>query len=241
MELTNDFQVALPLERAWAVLTDLERIAPCMPGAQLQEVEGDVYRGIVKVKVGPATAQYKGEARFLERDEDAHVAVLLAEGRETRGQGNAKATITARLTDAGSATAVSLTTDLAITGRVAQFGRGVLADVSANLLSQFGETLEQTVLADEAAAPADSNPPADTSTPESSAAATDAAPSQAAPPTAVRTIDAPEPTPVDLMGAAGTPVIKRVGVLVALVVGGLLVRKLLSRLRVGGRRAEANA
>ena len=101
MELTNDFRVAVPVERAWAVLTDVELIAPCLPGAQLQEVEGDEYRGIVKVKVGPITAQYKGKATFLSQDDDAHVAVLRAEGRETRGQGNANATITATLTPDG--------------------------------------------------------------------------------------------------------------------------------------------
>lgn len=151
MELTNDFRVALDVDRAWALLTDLERIAPCMPGAQLQEVEGDEYRGVVKVKVGPITAQYKGQATFVSRDDAAHVAVLRAEGRETRGQGNASATITATLTPDGDGTAVSVVTDLTITGRVAQFGRGVLADVSAKLLGQFVESLEQTVLVEEPA------------------------------------------------------------------------------------------
>lgn len=154
MELTNDFRVALPVERAWAVLTDLERIAPCMPGAQLQEVEGDEHRGIVKVKVGPITAQYKGKATFVSRDEEAHVAVLRAEGQETRGQGNASATITASLTPDGDGTAVSVVTDLTITGKVAQFGRGVLVDVSAKLLDQFVASLESTVLAEESSAPA---------------------------------------------------------------------------------------
>ena len=149
MELTNDFRVALPVERAWAVLTDVERIAPCLPGAQLQEIEGDEYRGIVKVKVGPITAQYKGQAKFLSLDPDAHVAVLRAEGRETRGQGNANATITATLTPDGEGTAVAIATDLTVTGRVAQFGRGVLADVSAKLLGQFVADLEKTVLVDE--------------------------------------------------------------------------------------------
>ncbi|HEY9557013.1 MAG TPA: SRPBCC family protein, partial [Acidimicrobiales bacterium] len=152
MELTNDFRVALPVEETWKVLTDVERIAPCLPGAQLQEVEGDQYRGIVKVKVGPVTAQYKGQASFVELDETGHVAVLRAEGRETRGQGNANATITARLTPDGDGTAVTVVTDLTITGRVAQFGRGVLADVSAKLLDQFVENLEKTVLADDSGA-----------------------------------------------------------------------------------------
>jgi carbon monoxide dehydrogenase subunit G len=149
MELTNDFRVGVPVERAWAVLTDVELIAPCMPGAQLQEIEGDEYRGIVKVKVGPITAQYKGAARFLEQDDAAHKAVLRAEGRETRGQGNANATITAQLTPDGEGTAVTVTTDLTITGRVAQFGRGVMADVSAKLLGQFVGCLESKLLSGE--------------------------------------------------------------------------------------------
>src|ERR1700759_2934431 len=95
MQLKNDFHVSVPIDAAWAVLTDLERIAPCMPGAELQEVEGDEYRGVVKVKVGPISAQYKGTARFVEKDDTQHRAVLLAEGRDTRGQGNASAPVTA--------------------------------------------------------------------------------------------------------------------------------------------------
>ena len=147
MELTNDFEVTVPLAEAWKVLTDVERIAPCMPGAQLKEVEGDEYRGVVKVKVGPITASYRGAARFEELDEAAHRAVLRAEGREMRGQGNASATITASLREAADGrTAVSVVTDLNVTGKVAQFGRGVLADVSAKLLGQFVENLETTVL-----------------------------------------------------------------------------------------------
>ena len=149
MDLTNEFRVGVPVERAWEVLTDVERIAPCMPGAQLQEIEGDEYRGIVKVKVGPITAQYKGAARFVEQDEAGHRAVLRAEGRETRGQGNANATITAQLEPDGDGTKISVMTDLTITGRVAQFGRGVLADVSAKLLGQFADCLQTQLLAGE--------------------------------------------------------------------------------------------
>jgi uncharacterized protein len=149
VDLTNEFRVGVPVERAWEVLTDVERIAPCMPGAQLQEVEGDEYRGIVKVKVGPITAQYKGAARFVEQDEAGHRAVLRAEGRETRGQGNANATITAQLEPDGDGTKISVITDLTITGRVAQFGRGVLADVSTKLLGQFADCLETKLLAGE--------------------------------------------------------------------------------------------
>src|SRR5436853_7179228 len=104
MELTNDFRVAVPRTTAWSVLTDLERIAPCMPGAQLQEVQGDEHRGVVKVKVGPITAQYKGVARIVDRDREGGRLVLRAEGRETRGQGNASALITANLAADGDAT-----------------------------------------------------------------------------------------------------------------------------------------
>ena len=131
MELTNDFHVNVPIERAWAVLTDIETIAPCMPGAQLEEIEGNEYRGGVKIKVGPITAQYKGKATFLSKDDANHIAVLKAEGRDTKGQGNASATITATLVAVGGGTDVKVSTDLTITGKVAQFGRGVLADVSA--------------------------------------------------------------------------------------------------------------
>jgi carbon monoxide dehydrogenase subunit G len=152
MDLVNSFDVSVPIDQAWAVLTDVERIAPCLPGAQLQEIEGDEYRGIVKVKVGPITAQYKGKATFVELDDVAYRAVLDATGRDTRGQGNASATIVAELTPAGDGTHVVVTTDLTVTGKVAQFGRGVLADVSAKLLNQFVDNLETTVLVDLVAA-----------------------------------------------------------------------------------------
>jgi len=149
MELSNEFEVAVPVERAWAVLTDLERIAPCMPGAQLREVQGDEYRGSVKVKVGPITTSYDGIIRISELDHSAHLAVLKVEGRETRGQGNVAAEITATLVPTPTGTRVVVATDLTITGKVAQFGRGVLADVSAKLLDQFVANLESTVLVQE--------------------------------------------------------------------------------------------
>ncbi|MEO7571050.1 MAG: SRPBCC family protein [Acidimicrobiales bacterium] len=264
MELTNEFRVALPVERAWAVLTDVERIAPCLPGAQLQEIEGDEYRGIVKIKVGPITAQYKGKATFVSQDVDTHVAVLRAEGRETRGQGNANATITATLTPDDGGTSVSVVTDLTVTGRVAQFGRGVLADVSAKLLDQFVANLEKTVLVDEPAAPAGPMPgaedvppveavdvelqdpieavqpdadelgspvtPADVETHADPAPAVSGAdPAVAEAPPVIRKIDSPEPEPVDLLGAAGSPVVRRVGPVLALVAMAWLLKKLLSR------------
>ncbi len=115
MELTNEFRVSAPVEQAWTVLTDVERIAPCMPGAELQEVEGDEYRGVVKVKVGPISAQYKGKAVITEQDESGRRIVIRAEGRDTRGAGNANATITATMSPDGDGTAVSVVTDLTVT------------------------------------------------------------------------------------------------------------------------------
>src|SRR5256886_3091781 len=108
MKLENEFRVEVPVEEAWRVLLDVERIAPCLPGAQLQEVEGDQYRGIVKVKVGPISAQYKGTATLAEVDEDARRIVIDASGRDTRGQGNAKATIVVTMTDDGGGTRVDV-------------------------------------------------------------------------------------------------------------------------------------
>ena len=145
MKIEDNFRVDVPIEEAWKVLLDLERIAPCMPGAELQEVEGEEFRGVVKVKVGPITAQYKGVAKFSEQDESAHRAVIDAQGRDTRGQGNAKAMITATLEADGDGTEVKISSDVTITGKVAQFGRGVMADVSSKLLGQFVECLERDV------------------------------------------------------------------------------------------------
>jgi carbon monoxide dehydrogenase subunit G len=147
MELAHEFTVNTPIDRAWAVLTDVERIAPCMPGAELTEVDGDTYHGLVKVKVGPITAQYKGTASFVEKDGSAHRAVLKAAGRDARGQGNASATVTAVMTEQGDGTRVAITTNMTVSGRVAQFGRGVMADVTAKLLQQFVDNLEADVLA----------------------------------------------------------------------------------------------
>jgi carbon monoxide dehydrogenase subunit G len=147
MELTHEFTVDTPIDRAWAVLTDIERIAPCMPGAELTGVDGDTYHGLVKVKVGPITAQYKGTASFVEKDETAHRVVLKAAGRDARGQGNASALVTAVMTEQGERTRVAITTDMTVSGRVAQFGRGVMADITARLLQQFVDNLEADVLA----------------------------------------------------------------------------------------------
>ncbi|MGC8464502.1 MAG: SRPBCC family protein [Acidimicrobiales bacterium] len=146
MDIVNEFDVSVPIDEAWKVLTDLERIAPCMPGATLEGVVGDDFLGTVKIKVGPITSLYKGKIHFTERDDENHRATLRAEGRDTKGQGNANATIVATLTGQGSATHCKVEMNLTISGRVAQFGRGVLADVSQKLVEQFVSALETEVL-----------------------------------------------------------------------------------------------
>ena len=246
MELSNEFEVPVPIDQAWGILTDIERIAPCLPGAQLQEVEGDEYRGIVKVKVGPITAQYKGVARLLEKDDATHRALLQASGRDTRGAGNASADIRAELVGKGDATHVSLVTDLTITGKVAQFGRGVLADVSAKLLDQFVANLEVTVLAEELVVagldlelealttddPVEAGEAAEAAemafeAAEEAAELVDDTGPDGSPAVAdahvTRRIDSPEPEPVDLIEAAGAPVAKRVLTLAAVITALALI------------------
>ncbi|WP_416482489.1 SRPBCC family protein [Streptomyces sp. CL12] len=146
MKIDNEFRVDAPLERAWQALTDLEGLAPCMPGAQLTGVDGDVYRGKVKVKVGPVISQFQGTARFTEQDEASHSAVISASGKDTRGQGNASATVHARLRPDGTGTAVSVSTDLNISGKLAQFGSGMIKEISEKLFAQFVANVEEQLL-----------------------------------------------------------------------------------------------
>jgi len=225
MEITDSFRVSTPIDETWKVLLDLERIAPCMPGAQLQEVEGDEYRGIVKVKVGPITAQYKGAARLAEVDEANHRVVLDASGRDTRGQGNAKATIEVNMAEDGGGTKVDVRTDLQITGKVAQFGRGVLVDVSTKLLGQFVDSLERDVLTGNASeapgAATQTSAPVEPATVASTASTANEGPRQ---------IQSQEAQPVDLFDVAGASVGKRLlpvalGTLVAFVLWRLLRRR----------------
>mgnify|MGYP000143718725 CR=1 FL=1 len=145
MKLENRFTVPVPRDEAWKVLLDVERIAPCMPGAKLLTRDGDSFTGQVKVKLGPINLTYGGNAKFVQLDEPGGIAVIDASGKETRGTGTAKATITCRLIDKGANTDIEVDTDLAITGKPAQFGRGVLADVSAKLVDQFAACLAEEI------------------------------------------------------------------------------------------------
>jgi carbon monoxide dehydrogenase subunit G len=141
VQLENSFTVPVPIDEAWRVLMDIERIAPCMPGAALDSVTGDDFTGRVKVKLGPINLTYQGKASFIERDEAAHKAVIDARGKDQRGNGTAAAIVTATLAPEGSVTRVDVLTDLNITGRPAQFGRGVMTDVGNKLLGQFADKL----------------------------------------------------------------------------------------------------
>ena len=214
MDLNHEFIVNVPVKDAWVILTDLERIAPCLPGAQLTEVEGETYRGQVKVKVGPIVAQFKGQASFVSRDDIAHTASLKGEGRDTTGKGTASANITAQLTEVTpTSTKCTVVTNLTISGKVAQFGRGALADVSDKLLAQFSENLNQLINS----SPAPTTTTAATSAPVATTTATTSAPVAAAMPE-IRKIESAEVAPLDLLGTAGAPILKRaIPVVVALV------------------------
>ncbi|MFM7665779.1 MAG: SRPBCC family protein [Actinomycetota bacterium] len=235
MDLHHEFTVPVPAADAWRILTDLERLAPCLPGAQLTEVEGEIYRGQVKVKVGPIVAQFKGQASFVTRDDTAYTASLKAEGRDTGGKGNASATITAKLEPTGATSAkCTVDTDLSITGKVAQFGRGALADVSDKLLLQFVDNLNVLIASGSGATPSAPAQPA-ASAPAQSApaqpASAQSAPAQPAPAPAptVRKIEHTEDVaPLDLLDAAGGTIAKRL-VPVVIIVGAAVAAFLIFR------------
>ncbi|MDQ3898311.1 MAG: SRPBCC family protein [Actinomycetota bacterium] len=240
MRIDNSFTVALPVDDAWKVLLDVERIAPCMPGAELQEITEDEYRGVVKVKLGAITAQYKGAVRFAEVDEPGRRLVLSAEGRETRGQGNASATVTARLRPADeSRTEVVIETELTISGRIAQFGRGVLADVSSKLLGEFAKCLEKDLLSGRrepapAATPeevvADEIGDVAVENPERAAQLVSAVTQGTASTASVtRTVESKPAEPVDLLAVAGGSVAERA---VPAAIVGILVLQVLPKGRM---------
>src|SRR5271157_232811 len=205
MKIANQFTVSAPIEQAWDVLCDLEQVIPLMPGAQLTGHEGDDYLGKVRVKVGPVTSEFSGKVHFVELDRDQHRAVIDAKGKESRGTGNAAATVTAQLQEDGERTGVTVDTDLKIVGKLAQFGSSMLQQVSEKLLGQFVESLEAELAAQNAESPASPEGPAETArVPE---------PRQA---------PAAEPEPIDLLELAGGDQLKKYGA-VALAVLAVLV------------------
>jgi carbon monoxide dehydrogenase subunit G len=221
--ITNEFTVNLPIDEAWPIICDVERIAPCLPGAQLQEIEGTTYRGVVKIKLGAITANFKGEAEFIERDDTAHRAKLAASGRDTGGRGNARADVTAEAESLSpTSTRCTVTAELNITGKVAQFGRGIMGDVSKKLMDQFSTNLN-TMLDEEQL-----SDDAESSAPDDETATTDnAAPTEPAPADGVRHIDGPAAEPIDVANLAGAAVAKRaVPAVLAVIVLVLILRRL---------------
>ena len=210
MILDNEFRVSVPIGRAWEVLTDIPLITPCLPGAELTGHEGDEYTGKIKIKVGPATSHYSGKALLTVRDEATRHVEIQADGRDSKGSGNASATITADMSEDGDGTKVSIHTDLKISGKVAQFGKNMIAEVSGKLIGQFVDCIEQRLLGDgvidEVAADGAKASTSDTS---------DSTATQAPRP-------APAPVePLDLMELAGNSIYKRlapVGAVIALLI-----------------------
>jgi carbon monoxide dehydrogenase subunit G len=219
MKIDNEFTVSVPIEQAWEVLTDLEGIAPCLPGAQLTGFDGGTVKGKVKIKVGPVTAEYAGSASFVEKDDASYRAVIDAKGKDPRGAGNASALITARLRAQGAHTVVKVDTDLKISGKLAQFGSGMIKEVSEKLLGQFVVNLEQRLAASEGGG----------SQPGHAAAEGKTSNSGSVPPHAVATRAPPEPEALDLMELAGGAIYKR---LIPVAIGAAVVAAVIVYRRV---------
>ena len=218
MIIKNEFTVSVPVDKAWEVLTDLEQVVPLMPGATLVGVEGDDFLGKVKVKIGPVTSEFNGKARFTELDATSHRALIDASGKESRGSGNAAATVTLQLHEAGDRTRVTVDSDVKIVGKLAQFGSGMIQQVSEKLLGQFVEQLENRLVGGPA--------PAAAAAPTAAAAGGGAATAAAAP----RVAPAPEPEAIDLLElAGGTSITKYAGAgaagLVLLILAWLVLRR----------------
>jgi carbon monoxide dehydrogenase subunit G len=208
MELEHEFTVAAPVDRAWATLIDLDKVVPCMPGAALTSYDGEAFEGTVKVKLGPVSMTFAGKGRFVERDEAARTMVVEASGRDSRGGGTAKATVRAVLVSAGdAATDVKVKTDMAVTGRVAQFGRGMIADVSTRLLGQFTDCLAGKLADGGTAAPATPAPTTEAAPAPAAGAAPAAGESTpVSPPVPVDTgVAGPMPTPAPSPGPSPSP------------------------------------
>ena len=234
MEMDHSFTVPVPPDRAWDVLLDVERIAPCMPGATVDDFDGEVVTGRIKVKVGPVSLTYRGTAKFTERDPEAKVIVLEASGKETRGAGTASATVRAMLEpeSGGEATKASMHTTMNVTGRPAQFGRGVMVEVGSKLVEQFAQNLRQLIADD--AGPGEGNPDATgdeasagqaTATPEAGPGSTQpsaAMPAAGAAPTASAQPAAAGEDSLNLVKLVGPAILKR-AIPVVIAVGGLAV------------------
>ena len=213
MKIQNEIEVAAPPEELFDVLSDVERVAPLLPGATLEGKEGDAYTGAVKLKIGPITASYRGRLRFLELDEESHRAVMEASAQETNGQGNAQATITASVSGSDSQSVLSLDTDLEVRGKAAQFGRGVLGNVSQRILDQFARNLESEVLSSREKEPP---PEAEDDAPSEEAARTAPSGTSAAPTAGGESLDV-----LSLLG--GSPMLGQAVPVVAGLVLGLLL------------------
>jgi carbon monoxide dehydrogenase subunit G len=237
-QLVMEFTVNRPIDEAWPVICDVERIAPCLPGAQLEEIEGDLYRGVVKVKLGAVSTQFKGQAHFVERDDENHRVKLRAEGRDTGGRGNAAADIVAEAESLSpTSTKCTVTTDLHITGKVAQFGRGIMGDVSKKLMEQFASNLN-TMLDNTAL---DNTAPDTASVPGSAPTATDSTTARTSATSAEsnssgsdgtvgaptkRIISGPATEPIDVAGMAGPALLKRIApAFLGLLIVFLLLRR----------------
>ena len=234
MEMDHSFTVPVPPDRAWDVLLDVQRIAPCMPGASVEDFDGEVVTGRIKVKVGPVSLTYRGTAKFTERDPEAKVIVLEASGKETRGAGTASATVRAMLEpeSGGEATKASMHTTMNVTGRPAQFGRGVMVEVGSKLVEQFAQNLRQLIADD--AGPGEGNLAATgdeasagqaTATPEAGPGSTQ--PSAAMPAAEAAPTASAQPAPagedsLNLVKLVGPAILKRV-IPVVIAVGGLAV------------------
>jgi carbon monoxide dehydrogenase subunit G len=225
MKITDEFSVSVPVEQAWQVLTDLEGIAPCMPGAQLTGFDGETYQGKVRVKLGPVISDFAGTARFAEKDDQAYRAVIDARGKDSRGAGNASALISAGLRADGDRTVVSIDTDLKISGKVAQFGSGMIKQVSEKLLGEFVDCLEAKLAAGALG-------PVDAQAPGAPGTASDSAEPRGAEQQATRAggTKTEEPAALDLMQVAGGSVAKRlVPVLLGVVVVVAVIVYLVAR------------
>jgi hypothetical protein len=232
MELRDEFVIDAPIQTLWEVLTDIQRIAPCVPGFELTEIAGDEYRGTMKVKVGAVNMGYDTTVRFLERHADRFEAVVQAEGREQRGPGGVSATITSKLHEQEGKTAVVMTTSLAVTGRIAQFGRGIMADISQRLVAQFVDCLQERVLSGVqpagVAAPTVAPGAASGVDAERAAKVSHGGPHEAGPWT--RPVDAESSEPLNLAALAAVPVAKRILIIAAALVPTVVI------LRRAGRR-----